>query len=122
MRQAERWLWNETHPCGVPFSSDTHRELINTFKSDRASLESPFEDDNAKTAIVLGMACGAILAVGAENNIPAYAPIVAQLTVTGLSHARKEQVTLMMANEFNTAVSAIPANAPRCIGSGSLPW
>ena len=89
------------------------RELVNTFKPDCASLESPFVGDNAKTAIILGMARGAILTALAENSIPAYAyaPIVAKRAVTGLSHARKEQVALMMANEFNIAVSDIPDDA-----------
>lgn len=89
------------------------RELINTFKPDCASMESPFMGDNAKTAIILGMARGAILTALAENAIPtyAYAPVVAKRAVTGLSHARKEQVALMMANEFAIAVNDIPDDA-----------
>ncbi len=89
------------------------RELINSFKPDCASMESPFVGDNAKTAIILGMARGAILTALAENSIItyAYAPIVAKRAVTGLSHARKEQVALMMANEFSIAVSDIPDDA-----------
>ena len=89
------------------------RELINTFKPDCASMESPFVGDNAKTAIILGMARGAILTALAENAVPAYAyaPIVAKRAVTGMSHARKEQVALMMANEFAIAVSDIPDDA-----------
>ena len=89
------------------------RELINTFKPDCASLASPFVGDNAKTAIILGMARGAILTALAENAVPAYAyaPIVAKRAVTGMSHARKEQVALMMANEFAIAVSDIPDDA-----------
>ena len=89
------------------------RELVNTFHPDCASLESPFVGDNARTAIILGMARGAILTALAENNIIAYAyaPVVAKRAVTGLSHARKEQVALMMANEFDIAVSDIPDDA-----------
>ena len=89
------------------------RELIRIFKPDCASMESPFVGDNAKTAIILGMARGAILTALAENAIPAYAyaPIVAKRAVTGLTHARKEQVALMMANEFNISVSDIPDDA-----------
>ncbi len=89
------------------------RELINTFHPDCASLESPFVGDNAKTAIILGMARGAILTALAEAAIPAYAyaPVIAKRAVTGLNHARKEQVALMMANEFNIAVSDIPNDA-----------
>ena len=89
------------------------RELIKTFQPDCASLESPFVGDNAKTAIILGMARGAILTALAENSIPAYAymPIVAKRAVTGINHARKEQVALMMANEFSIAVNDIPDDA-----------
>lgn len=89
------------------------RELIKTFHPDCASLESPYVGDNAKTAIILGMARGAILTALAENSIPAYAymPIVAKRAVTGITHARKEQVAMMMANEFNIAVTSIPDDA-----------
>ncbi|MBE6403970.1 MAG: crossover junction endodeoxyribonuclease RuvC [Lentisphaerae bacterium] len=89
------------------------RELIKTFRPDCASMESPFVGDNARTAIILGMARGAILTALAENAIPAYAyaPIVAKRAVTGISHARKEQVALMMANEFAISVGDIPDDA-----------
>ncbi len=89
------------------------RELINAFHPDCASLESPFVGDNAKTAIILGMARGAILTALAENSIPAYAyvPTVAKRAVTGITHARKEQVALMMANEFAIAAADIPDDA-----------
>lgn len=89
------------------------RELVKTFHPDCASLESPFVGENAKTAIILGMARGAILTALAEESIPAYAyaPIVAKRAVTGLSHARKEQVAMLMANEFGIAVSDIPSDA-----------
>lgn len=89
------------------------RELIKIFHPDVASLESPFVGDNASTAIILGMARGAILTALAENDITAYAyaPIVAKRAVTGIGSARKEQVALMMANEFGIAVSDIPNDA-----------
>lgn len=89
------------------------RELINAFHPDCASLESPFVGDNAQTAIILGMARGAILTALAENSVPAYAyaPSVAKRAATGLNNARKEQVALLMANEFGIAVSDIPNDA-----------
>ena len=89
------------------------RELIGAFKPDCASMESPFVGDNANTAIILGMARGAILTALAESAVPvyAYAPIVAKRTVTGLPHSRKEQVALMMAHEFAIAVGDIPNDA-----------
>jgi crossover junction endodeoxyribonuclease RuvC len=89
------------------------RELISAFHPDCASLESPFVGDNAQTAIILGMARGAILTALAENSVPAYAyaPSVAKRAATGLNNARKEQVALLMANEFGIAVSDIPNDA-----------
>ncbi len=89
------------------------RELVGAFHPDCASLESPFVGDNAQTAIILGMARGAILTALAENSIPAYAyaPSVAKRAATGLNCARKEQVALLMANEFGIAVSDIPNDA-----------
>ena len=89
------------------------RELINTFHPDCASLESPFVGDNAQTAIILGMARGAILTALAENSITAYAytPGEAKRAVTGIISARKEQVALMMANEFSINTDAIPDDA-----------
>ena len=89
------------------------RELINAFHPDCASLESPFVGDNAKTAIILGMARGAILTALADAGVAAYAytPIEAKRAATGISHARKEQVALLMANEFGISAADIPNDA-----------
>ncbi len=89
------------------------RELVKTFHPDCASLESPFVGNNAQTAIILGMARGAILTALAESGIAAYAytPGVAKRAATGLCQARKEQVALLMANEFGISVADIPNDA-----------
>lgn len=89
------------------------RELIAAFHPDCASLESPFVGDNAKTAIILGMARGAILTALAEAEIPAYAyaPNVAKRAAVGVALARKEQVAMMMAAAFGIAVENIPNDA-----------
>ncbi len=89
------------------------RELVATFKPAVASLESPFVGDNARTAIVLGMARGAILTALAENRIPAYAysPATAKRAAVGVARATKAQVALMMAAEFGIAVEEIPDDA-----------
>ncbi len=89
------------------------RELVLRFKPDCASLESPFVGRNAQTAIILGMARGAILVALAEAEVPAYAymPSVAKRAAVGVSGARKEQVALMMASEFGIAVADIPDDA-----------
>lgn len=89
------------------------RELVAEFKPDFASLESPFVGDNARTAIILGMARGAILTALAETGIPAYAyaPAVAKRAAVGVARANKSQVALMMAAEFGIAVEEIPDDA-----------
>ena len=49
------------------------RELADNYPIDSASIEDPFVGKNANTAIILGMARGAILATLAEQGIPCYA-------------------------------------------------
>lgn len=46
------------------------RELVGAFTPDYASIEDPFVGKNASTAIILGMARGAILAALAEAAVP----------------------------------------------------
>lgn len=45
------------------------RELVGAFMPDYASIEDPFVGKNASTAIILGMARGAILAALAEAAV-----------------------------------------------------
>ena len=89
------------------------RQLIDKFKPDSASIEDPFLGRNPKTAIILGMVRGAILATLAENDIIAYSysPRTAKKSAVGVGTATKEQIALMMANEFNLNTSAIPLDA-----------
>jgi len=89
------------------------RQLIKQFKPDNASIEDPFLGRNPKTAIILGMVRGAILATLAEHNIPAYSysPRTAKKSAVGTGTATKEQIALMMANEFDLDTNAIPLDA-----------
>ena len=66
------------------------RELIAAFKPDFASMEDPFVGRNAGTAIILGMARGAILAALSINEVPAYAyaPTVAKRAAVGSARGR----------------------------------
>jgi crossover junction endodeoxyribonuclease RuvC len=88
-------------------------ELINTFKPDVASIEEPFLGKNPKTAIILGMARGAILAALAQHNIPVYpySPKNAKKTAVGYGSATKEQIAAMMAAEFDISITDIPLDA-----------
>ena len=88
-------------------------ELVNTFHPDCAVLEEPFVGKNAGTAIILGMARGAILAALAENNIPAYSysPKTAKRSAVGTGSATKEQVAMLVAAELKIGIERIPLDA-----------
>jgi len=89
------------------------RQLIEQFKPDTASIEDPFLGRNPKTAIILGMVRGAILATLAEHDVPAYSysPRTAKKSAVGTGTASKEQIALMMANEFELDTDAIALDA-----------
>ncbi len=89
------------------------RELVNLYHPQAASLESPFCGRNAKTAIILGMARGAILAALAEAEVSAYAytPTQAKKMTVGRGAGSKEQIAVMMAAMLNIDVEKIPLDA-----------
>ncbi len=85
-------------------------ELVSLYHPDCAVLEDPFVGRNAKTAIILGMARGGILAALAGLNIPAFAytPSVAKRAATGSGSADKSRIAFLLAAEFGIAVKKIP--------------
>ena len=89
------------------------RELIGSFHPQWAVLEDPFLGRNAKTAIILGMARGGILASLVNNAIPAfsYTPSAAKRAAFGNGHATKEQVAYLLAAELNIAIEDIPLDS-----------
>lgn len=89
------------------------RELIAGFSPAAAVLEEPFMGTNAKTAIILGMARGAIMAALGEGGIPtfAYAPRKAKKAAVGSGSATKEQVAMMMAAELGIEIDRIPLDS-----------
>ena len=88
-------------------------ELVNTFHPDCAVLEEPFVGKNAGTAIILGMARGAILAALSINGIKsfAYAPTVAKRAAVGRGNATKEQIAVMIAAELGISIDQIPLDS-----------
>jgi len=89
------------------------RELVRTFSAEVASIEDPFVGKNASTAIILGMARGAIIAALAELEVPvyAYAPRHAKKIAVGTGAATKQQVAMMMSAELGISVDHIPLDA-----------
>ncbi len=92
--------------CGIA-------ELIAAFTPDAAALEDPFVGRNAKTAIILGMARGAILAALGVNRVTAYsyAPSVAKRAAVGRGAATKAQVAMMIAAELGIEIERIPLDS-----------
>lgn len=89
------------------------RELVKTYAPTAAALEEPFMGRNAKTAIILGMARGAILTALVEHAVPAYAyaPSKAKKAAVGSGSASKEQIAMMMAAQFGIEIDRIPLDA-----------
>lgn len=97
--------------CGVIVNppkcsiTDCMRHLNNAIKGllerycpDAATIEGGFYCKNARTAIVLGTARGAVLGVLAEAQLPVYeyAPRTVKQVVSGRGDSTKEQVALMV--------------------------
>jgi len=93
------------------------RELVGAFTPDCASIEDPFVGKNASTAIILGMARGAILTALAEAAVPAYAyaPSSAKRAAFGNGRATKEQVAVMIAAETGIELERIPLDSTDAI-------
>ncbi len=93
------------------------RELVGAFSPDYASIENPFVGKNPSTAIILGMARGAILTALAEASIPAhaYAPTSAKRAAFGNGKATKEQVAIMISAETGIAIERIPLDSTDAI-------
>ncbi len=89
------------------------KQLVDQFKPDMASIEDPFLGRNPKTAIILGMVRGAVLAILAGHGIPSYSysPRTAKKSAVGVGTATKKQIALMMANEFDLNTTTIPLDA-----------
>jgi len=74
------------------------RELIRRTQPDHMAVEELFFNTNAKTALIVGQARGAILLVGEEMGLPifGYTPIQVKLGVSGYGRADKNQVQQMV--------------------------
>lgn len=88
-------------------------ELVKNFHPECAVLEEPFVGRNAGTAIILGMARGAILAALGVNEVPsfAYAPTVAKRAAVGRGGATKEQIAVMISAELGIEIERIPLDS-----------
>lgn len=88
-------------------------ELCENFSVESASIEEAFYAKNVKTAMILSMARGVIVAELAKRSIPVYAhsPRSAKKAVCGYGNASKEQVAAMMASFLNLDISDLALDA-----------
>ena len=86
------------------------QEIISSFQPHAAAIEGGFYFKNAKTAMVLGMTRGVVVAILAQSKIPIYeyAPRRAKQTVVGYGNATKEQVACCMAQMLALNTVDIP--------------
>lgn len=89
------------------------QELITAFQPDCAAIESVFFQKNIKTAMILSLARGAVIAALAMNNIPVreYAPRKAKKAVVGTGAASKTQVATMIASMTGISLDKLPLDA-----------
>ena len=88
-------------------------QLIYEYKPDEIAIESPFYHKSAKTAVILGMAKGAVLTACAKADLPIYeyAPKKAKKSVVGTGDASKQQVAVMMSSILNVDITFINDDA-----------
>ena len=105
-----------TNSAKLPHSECVRRihggiaELVENYHPDAAAVEAPFVGRNAGTAIILGMARGALLTALSNAGVPAYSysPATAKQAAAGRGSATKEQVAVMIAAELNIEIERIP--------------
>ncbi len=102
--------------AGLPHSECLRRlyggveELVRSFRPDAASMESAFVSRNIRTAMILSLARGAVIASLAGLSIPVYeySPKSAKRAATGNGSASKKQVAAVLASICQLDVSTIP--------------
>lgn len=89
------------------------RELVEAYAPDLAAIEGAFYFKNAKTAMILGSARGAVIATLAQLAIPMYeySPRKVKQAVCGYGNASKEQVALLVAERLNLTVDSVHQDA-----------
>ena len=95
---------------------EIHREvgaLIDRYSPAVMSLESAFQGRNARSALTLGQARGAIVvaAVGRGVAVAEYAPAQIKRAVAGNGAATKEQIAFMVRSHLGLKTDPTPSDA-----------
>lgn len=107
------------------------QELIERFEPTVASVEDVFQGKNARSALTLGHARGAILLAASlgELEIAEYTPAEIKKSVTGRGRATKDQVGFMVKKHLRLQSQPSPSDAAdgvaaalcHCLVGGALP-
>ncbi|HEX9107617.1 MAG TPA: crossover junction endodeoxyribonuclease RuvC [Longimicrobiales bacterium] len=89
------------------------QEVIERVQPDVVAVESAFYAKNARTALVLGHARGAILLAATLRELPVaeYAPAAVKSAVAGTGRATKEQIQFMVQRLLRLKDAPRPADA-----------
>ena len=87
--------------------------LVERFEPDVVSVEQVFHGKNARTALTLGHARGAILLAAsiADVQIAEYSPRAIKKAVTGYGAATKDQVAYMVQRQLRLKTMPTPSDA-----------
>lgn len=111
-------------PASRPLSECLRRlaggieELLETYTPDAAAIEGGFYAKNAKTAMILGTARGAVIAMIARHGKPVYeyAPRRIKQAVCGYGNASKEQIATMVSQWLEVDAGDMKPDATDALG------
>lgn len=88
-------------------------DLLDRFRPVAVSVEDVFHGKNARTALTLGHARGAILLAAALRDLPIaeYTAVEIKKAVTGSGRARKDQVAFMVQKQLRLKEAPAPSDA-----------
>lgn len=89
------------------------KEIINLWKPDSVAIEETFVNKNPSSTLKLGQARGVILMTPAELNISVfeYTPNQIKKSITGVGHAEKTQVDMMVHRLISNVPEKLPPDA-----------
>ncbi len=92
---------------------DSLKQIIEEYTPDTAAVEETFVNKNPSSTLKLGQARGVVLMTPALYNIEVgeYTPNQIKKTITGVGHAEKNQVDMMVRTLLKTVPQGIPPDA-----------
>jgi len=93
--------------------NESLKKLIEEWKPDTAAVEETFVNKNPNSTLKLGQARGVVLMTPASYGLSVgeYTPNQIKKTITGVGHAEKKQVDMMVRTLLKTVPTNIPADA-----------